>query len=106
MQAWINHASDSYDFELRNERMTKRITLPPLGEHDDDWLTILAWLYSRSRGSQAAALVSAGIVEQKAEIEKMLDYMARKRGITTEQLIKGILGGTIDDDRDDSIDEE
>ena len=86
--------------------MTKRITLPPLGEHDDDWITILAWLYSRSRSSQAAALISVGVAEQKAEVATMLDYMAQKRAVTVDELIKSILGGTIDDDRDDSIDEE
>jgi len=86
--------------------MTKRITLPPLGEHDDDWLTILAWLYGRSRASQAAALISVGVAEQKTEVATMLEYMAQKRGITVDELIKSILGGTIDDDRDDSIDEE
>ncbi|KAM3100949.1 hypothetical protein ACKFKF_10785 [Phormidesmis sp. 146-12] len=86
--------------------MTKRITLPPLGEHDDDWLTILAWLYSRSRASQAAALISVGVAEQKAEVESMLEYIARKRSISVDELVKSILGGTIDGDREDSIDEE
>ncbi|MGV0026736.1 hypothetical protein [Phormidesmis priestleyi] len=86
--------------------MTKRITLPPLGEHDDDWVTILAWLYSRSRSSQAAALISVGVAEQKAEVESMLEYIAQKRSITVGELVKSILGGTIDDDRDESIEEE
>ena len=86
--------------------MTKRMTLPPLGEHDDDWLRIMAWLNSSSKSTQAANLISLQLREEKPKVEKMLEYIAQKRGVTVNELVKSILDGTIDDDRDDSIDEE
>ena len=86
--------------------MTKRMTLPPLGEHDDDWLRIMAWLNNSSKSTQAANLIGLQIREEKPKVEKMLEYIAQKRGVAVSELIKSILDGTIDDDRDDSIDEE
>lgn len=82
--------------------MPKRITLPPLGEHDDDWLRILAWLNNTSKSTQAANLISSQIKEKKAEIVEMVNYIASKRGITTDELIASILEGTADGNRESS----
>jgi hypothetical protein len=87
--------------------MPKRITLPPLGEHDDDWLRVWAWLNNRSKSAQAAGLISFRIRERKAEIEKMLEYVAKKRGVTPDELFKNILDGTANSNTDDSaVDED
>ncbi|QSJ17176.1 hypothetical protein JYQ62_37000 [Nostoc sp. UHCC 0702] len=76
--------------------MPKRFPIGPLGEHDDDWLTIWAWLNNRSKSVQAALLIGFGIAEKKPEIERMLEYMAKKRGVTPDELFKSILDGTAD----------
>jgi hypothetical protein len=87
--------------------MPKRITLPPLGEHDDDWLRVWAWLNNRSKSAQAAGLISFRIRERKPEIEKMLEYVAKKRGVTPDELFKSILEGTADSNTDESaVDDE
>lgn len=86
--------------------MPKRITLPPLGEHDDDWLRIWAWLNNRSKSSQAAGIVSFRIRERKAEIREMLEYIAQKRGVTPDYLFKSILDGNVDNNTDESAIDE
>lgn len=74
--------------------MPKRFPIGPLGEHDDDWLRILAWLNNTSKSVQAASLISIQIKEKKPEIQEMLDYIAKKRGIPSDELIESILNGT------------
>ncbi len=64
-----------------------------LNEHDD-WLTVWAWLNDCSKAAQGASVISFGIRERKSEIERMLEYMAKKRGITSDELFKSILDGT------------
>jgi hypothetical protein len=86
--------------------MPKRITLPPLGEHDDDWLRVWAWLNNRSKSTQAAGIISFRIRERKAEIEKMLEYIAKKRSVSPDELFKSILDGTADSNNDESAVDE
>lgn len=84
--------------------MPKRITLPLLSEHDDDWLRIMAWLNNTSKSTQAANSVSAHVRQQKAEMQEMLNYIAQKRGITAQELMKSVLEGRAD--RPDELEDE
>ncbi|MGV0024868.1 hypothetical protein [Phormidesmis priestleyi] len=79
--------------------MAKRFPVGPLSEHDDDWLTVWAWLANRSKSAQAGSLVSIGINEKKTEIERILEYVAKKRGMSPDELFEKILDGTIDTDQ-------
>ncbi|MBW4657662.1 MAG: hypothetical protein KME15_03235 [Drouetiella hepatica Uher 2000/2452] len=86
--------------------MPKRFPIGPLSEHDDDWLTVWAWLNTRSKSAQVADLISYGIRERKAEIDDALAYVAKKRGITPEDLFQRILDGTVNQEVDEAEDEE
>lgn len=86
--------------------MPKRFPVGPLGEHDNDWLTVWAWLNNRSKSAQAAAIISFRIRERKAEIAEMLEYVAKKRGVTADELFKSVLNGTADSNEDQSTVDE
>jgi len=86
--------------------MPKRFPVGPLGEHDNNWLTVWAWLNNRSKSAQVAALISFRIRERKSDIQEMLEYVAKKRGITPKQLFKSILDGTADSNDDESAVDE
>jgi hypothetical protein len=91
---------------LSMKAMPKRFPIGPLSEHDDDWLTVWAWLNTRSKSAQVADLISYGIRERKAEIDDALAYIAKKRGITPEDLFQRILDGTVNQEVDETEGEE
>jgi hypothetical protein len=43
---------------------------------------------------------------KKPEIERMLEYMAKKRGMTPDELFKSILDGTADSSDNEPVSEE
>lgn len=75
--------------------MPKRFWAGPLGVHDDDWLTIWAWLNNRSKTAQASNLISSRIRERQSQIEDMLRYTAERMGIEPDELRRQILQGEI-----------
>jgi hypothetical protein len=78
--------------------MAKRFSVGPLNEHDDDWLTVWAWLNDCSKSAQASSLIGIGINQRKTEIERILEYIAKKREMSPDELFEKILDGTIDTD--------
>lgn len=81
--------------------MSKRFWVGPLGKHDDDWLTVWAWLNNRSKNQQASSVISARIRSNKSEIVEMLQYTAKSLDLTPAQLMAEILDGTAPSIRDD-----
>jgi nicotinic acid phosphoribosyltransferase len=69
-------------------------------------MTVWAWLNDCSKSAQGASVISFGIRERKPEIERMLEYMAKKRGMTADDLFKSILDGTADSSGDDPSSED
>lgn len=80
--------NDSYD-------LPKRFWVGPLGVHDDDWLTVWAWLNNRSKNVQASGLVSYRIRERKEAIKEMLNYTAERMGLEPDELRSQILSKEI-----------
>jgi hypothetical protein len=72
----------------------KRFWVGPLGKHDDDWLTVWAWLNNRSKPEQVSLLLSDSLRRDKPEIESVLEYTAKSLNLTAEQLMNQILDGT------------
>ncbi len=72
----------------------KRLNLSGLGEYYWDLITIDSWINNRSPGTQAVSLLCAKLQERVPKIEKRVEYMARKRGITPEEMWDSILSGT------------
>jgi hypothetical protein len=50
--------------------MPKRFPVDPLGEHDNDWLTVWAWLNNRSKSAQVAALIAFGLESENLIFKK------------------------------------
>lgn len=68
--------------------------LPPLGEWYDDLLTLDSWINERTKGQQALSLLSAKLQEREPKIRERLEYLAKKRGITSDELWQQIIHGT------------
>jgi hypothetical protein len=71
----------------------RRLALPALGEYYNDILTLDAWINNRSRVVQAQNLLCAKLQEREIRIKERIEYIAKKRGITSEQLWDLILSG-------------
>ena len=63
--------------------------------HPQEWyydlLKVEAWLKGRSLSDEASNLLCARLMQREEYRNKALDHLARKRGITREQLIRDIL---------------
>lgn len=71
----------------------RRLALPALGEYYNDMLTLDAWINNRSRVVQAQSLLCAKLQERETRIKERIDYIAKKRGMTSDQLWELILSG-------------
>ena len=78
-----------------SHEMPKRFWVGPLGVHDDDWLTVWAWLNNRSKNVQASSLLSYRIRERKTSITEMLAYTADRMGLDPDELRRQILSKEI-----------
>lgn len=72
---------------------TKRFTLPDLGEWYKDQLALDAWINNRSIPIQAQSLLCAKLQEREPTIDKRMNYIAQKRGISADELRTQILSG-------------
>ena len=86
----------------------KRFWAGPLGEHDDDWLAIWAWLVNRSKAAQATSILAFRIRTEKPKIKELLEYSAQKRGLSPDELMQLIIAGQkvpdpIDQDESDEL---
>lgn len=72
----------------------RRLALPALGEYYNDILTLDAWINNRTRVTQAQSLLCAKLQEREIRIKERLEYIAKKRGITADELWESILEGT------------
>jgi len=71
-----------------------RVTVQ-LGERQKDLLEIDAWLSGRTVSLCAAVLLSQKIQEEEGRINDELEYLAKKRDLTSEELTKLILNDEI-----------
>ena len=79
--------------KLEKMAESKRFTLPDLGEWYRDQLAFDAWINNRSVPIQGQSLLCAKLQERESTIEKRLDYIANKRGISVVELKSLILDG-------------
>lgn len=87
----------SYPIGTQSENMspTKRERFPiaPLGEYYKDLLLIDSWINDRSMAMQANSLLCSKLQEREDRIQRRVEYLARKRGMSTDELWKAILKG-------------
>ncbi|MFK0730157.1 MAG: hypothetical protein ACIWVG_03115 [Gloeotrichia echinulata HAB0833] len=75
-------------------RKDERLAIPALGEYYNDLLTVDAWVNSRTKVVQAQSLLCAKLQERDKLIKERVEYLAKKRGITFDQMWAEILNGT------------
>ena len=70
-----------------------RIKLTQLGENYEDTLIVEAWLKGRTPGQEASSLLCAKLMQRKQVRDEMVAELARKRGITFEEMWDRIVTG-------------
>ncbi len=71
----------------------ERFSISPLGEFYMDVLTVDAWINARSRSIQANSLLCAKLQEREPRVRERVAYLAKKRGISADELWQQILQG-------------
>ena len=71
--------------------MPKRFTIGPLGEHDDHWLAVWSALTGKSKAALATSVIGLRVKQNKETVQELLEYSARLRGISAEELFEAIL---------------
>jgi len=75
-------------------RKDERLAIPALGEYYNDLLTVDSWINGRTKVVQAQSLLCAKLQERDKVIKERVEYLAKKRGITFDQMWAEILNGT------------
>ncbi|NET90185.1 MAG: hypothetical protein F6K45_19165 [Kamptonema sp. SIO1D9] len=74
-------------------RRDARLLISPLGEYYEDLLALDAWINARSKANQANSLLCSKLQEREGRIKERIEYLAKKRGIDSEELQLQILKG-------------
>ncbi|BAY15060.1 hypothetical protein NIES21_08740 [Anabaenopsis circularis NIES-21] len=75
-------------------RKDERLAIPALGEYYNDLLTVDSWVNGRTKVAQAQSLLCAKLQERDKLIRERVEYLAKKRGITFDEMWAEILNGT------------
>lgn len=79
-------------------RRDGRLNVTPLGEFYEDLLKVDAWINARTMAAQANSLLCAKLMQRQVEIRDRIAYLARKKGISSDELWDLILSGEIKND--------
>jgi hypothetical protein len=74
-------------------RKDRRLVLPALGEYYDDLLKYDSEMDNATKAQKARSLLGAKLQEREPLILRRLEYLARKRGISVEELQLLMLSG-------------
>lgn len=75
-----------------------RIMINLGGEYHQDLLVIDAYLEGKPKATHAMNLLGKALNMREAEIKARVDYLARKRGLTVDEMWESILNGTTDEE--------
>ncbi|MDZ8104699.1 MAG: hypothetical protein RM338_03625 [Nostoc sp. DedQUE12a] len=75
-------------------RKDERLAIPALGEYHNDLLHVDAWINARTKVVQAQSLLCAKLQERDKLIKERVEYLAKKRGISFDEMWEQILNGT------------
>jgi hypothetical protein len=64
-----------------------------LGDHDSDWFLVMSRLGGRSVRANLSSVVAFYVRRRKAEYEGILNYTARRYGLTTDACFQRLLKG-------------
>jgi hypothetical protein len=74
-------------------KKVERLQIPPIGEWYQDLLAIDAAINDRSEPVQASGLLCTKLQEREPKIRDRVQYLARKRGLTFDEMWDAILTG-------------
>jgi len=74
-------------------RKDERLVIAPIGEFYNDLLIVDSWIRDTTKSQQASNLVCARLQEREQRIKERIEYLAKKRGITPDELWIQILKG-------------
>ena len=75
-------------------RKDGRLTIAPIGEFYEDLLKVDALINARTIAAQANSLLCAKLMQRQQEVSDRVVYLAKKKGISSEELWTQILNGT------------
>jgi hypothetical protein len=75
----------------------ERFSIAPVGEFYRDLLEVDSWINARTASTQANSLLCAKLQEREARIRERVDYLAKKRGISSDEMWVQILKGEAED---------
>lgn len=75
-------------------RKDERLVIAPIGEYYNDLLTVDSWIRDTTKSQQASSLLCSKLQEREQRIKERIEYLAKKRGITSDELWINILKGT------------
>jgi hypothetical protein len=78
---------------LMSPRKDERFKITPLSEYYEDYLRADAFLARNSLAGQAKSLLQAKLTEKEQKIKDRIAYLARKRGISMEDMWNQIQKG-------------
>jgi len=81
----------------------ERFSIAPIGEFYTDLLTVDSWINARTNSTQATSLLCAKLQEREAKIKERVAYLAKKRGISSDDMWMQILKGQAEDLTPDEI---
>lgn len=79
-------------------RRDGRLNVTALGEFYEDLLKVDAWINARTMAAQANSLLCAKLMQRQPEIQARVAYLARKKGVSSDELWDLILSGEIKND--------
>lgn len=74
-------------------RKDERLIIAPIGEFYEDVLRIDAWITAQSVASQGRSLLCAKLMQRLPEIRSRVEYLAKKRCMSADDLWIQILEG-------------
>jgi hypothetical protein len=84
---------DISPLKAKDRMASDRFWVSALGEPYMDMLTIEAWLKRRTLAAEGNSLLCAKLMQRQAYREQLITELARKRGISFEQMWDDILLG-------------
>ena len=103
IQGKIRQDGDINKLALLAMPRRERFSIAPIGEFYMDLLTLDSWINARTNSTQANSLLCAKLQERESKIRERVDYLAKKRGISFDEMWLQILKGQAEDLDPDEI---
>jgi hypothetical protein len=81
---------------IKGKAMADRFYISQLGEPYYDMLKIESWLKQRTMAAEANSILCSRLMQREEYRNRLVNELARKRGITFQQMWDSILTGSAD----------